>query len=367
MRLPLQVNEEKGAAAPFSLGQSPAHGEPALSAQRRVHYACADGRTALSPPQTSRTTRHPFTHAAEGSPPMTSYRDFHRRSIEQPEEFWRDEARRIHWQTPFDTVLDRSNPPFARWFVGGRTNLCHNAVDRHMAERAAAERADLRVDGNRHRAALHLRRAVRRNQPDGRGDALARREARRRRADLSADDPRGAVRHAGLRAARRDPLGGVRRLRGAQPGGAHRRCQTRADRHRRCRRARRQSDRLHAAGRRSARARDAQDAACAADRPATRTRAAERATIWSPTSRCASNSSTPTCRANGSNRTSHRMSCTPRARPASRRACSATSAAMRWRWRHRWNTSFRATPATRCSPHRTWAGWSATATSSTRR
>jgi propionyl-CoA synthetase len=67
---------------------------------------------------------------------MTSYREFHRRSIENPEEFWREEARRIHWETPFQTVLDRSNPPFARWFVGGRTNLCHNAVDRHLVERA---------------------------------------------------------------------------------------------------------------------------------------------------------------------------------------------------------------------------------------
>ncbi|TCG03813.1 propionate--CoA ligase [Paraburkholderia steynii] len=67
---------------------------------------------------------------------MTTYREFHRRSIESPEEFWREEANRIHWQTPFDTVLDRSNPPFARWFVGGKTNLCHNAVDRHLAQRA---------------------------------------------------------------------------------------------------------------------------------------------------------------------------------------------------------------------------------------
>jgi propionyl-CoA synthetase len=67
---------------------------------------------------------------------MTRYREFHRRSIEAPEDFWRDEARRIHWETPFETVLDRANPPFARWFVGGRTNLCHNAVDRHLAERA---------------------------------------------------------------------------------------------------------------------------------------------------------------------------------------------------------------------------------------
>nr|WP_183731245.1 MULTISPECIES: propionate--CoA ligase [Paraburkholderia] len=64
------------------------------------------------------------------------YRDFHRESIEHPEDFWRREAARIHWDTPFDAVLDRSNPPFARWFTGGRTNLCFNAVDRHLAARA---------------------------------------------------------------------------------------------------------------------------------------------------------------------------------------------------------------------------------------
>ncbi|HEV3106157.1 MAG TPA: propionate--CoA ligase [Trinickia sp.] len=67
---------------------------------------------------------------------MTRYRDFHRRSIDAPDAFWRDQATRIHWETPFDTVLDRSQPPFARWFVGGRTNLCHNAVDRHLDSRA---------------------------------------------------------------------------------------------------------------------------------------------------------------------------------------------------------------------------------------
>jgi propionyl-CoA synthetase len=67
---------------------------------------------------------------------MTTYREFHRRSIEHPDAFWRDEARRIDWHTPFDTVLDRSRLPFARWFVGGRTNLCHNALDRHLPERA---------------------------------------------------------------------------------------------------------------------------------------------------------------------------------------------------------------------------------------
>ncbi len=66
---------------------------------------------------------------------MTTYAEFHRRSLEDRDAFWRDEARLIDWQTPFTQVLDYSRPPFAKWFVGGRTNLCHNAVDRHLAAR----------------------------------------------------------------------------------------------------------------------------------------------------------------------------------------------------------------------------------------
>ncbi|MGH8688508.1 MAG: AMP-binding protein, partial [Burkholderiales bacterium] len=63
--------------------------------------------------------------------------EFHRRSIADREGFWSEQARRIHWHKPFDKVLDYSRPPFARWFVGGETNLCHNAVDRHLADRGA--------------------------------------------------------------------------------------------------------------------------------------------------------------------------------------------------------------------------------------
>ncbi|GIZ52105.1 propionate--CoA ligase [Noviherbaspirillum aridicola] len=59
-----------------------------------------------------------------------NYQDFYRQSVEQPELFWANEARRIHWEKPFETVLDHSRPPFAKWFVGGTTNLCYNAVDR---------------------------------------------------------------------------------------------------------------------------------------------------------------------------------------------------------------------------------------------
>jgi len=62
-----------------------------------------------------------------------NYADFYRVSVEAPDAFWAEQAQLIAWQRPFDTVCDQSNPPFARWFVGGRTNLCHNAVDRHAA------------------------------------------------------------------------------------------------------------------------------------------------------------------------------------------------------------------------------------------
>ena len=64
------------------------------------------------------------------------YEETYRRSIDQPEEFWAEEAKAIHWHKPPQQILDYSNPPFRRWFVGGETNLCYNAVDRHLAERA---------------------------------------------------------------------------------------------------------------------------------------------------------------------------------------------------------------------------------------
>ena len=63
------------------------------------------------------------------------YEDFHRRSIEQPEAFWAEAATAIDWNTPPHTILEYDHPPFRKWFVGGTTNLCHNAVDRHLAER----------------------------------------------------------------------------------------------------------------------------------------------------------------------------------------------------------------------------------------
>lgn len=63
------------------------------------------------------------------------YEEMYRRSIEEPEAFWAEQAKAIYWHKPPQQILDYSNPPFRRWFVGGQTNLCYNAVDRHLADR----------------------------------------------------------------------------------------------------------------------------------------------------------------------------------------------------------------------------------------
>jgi propionyl-CoA synthetase len=65
-----------------------------------------------------------------------SYDAFYRRSLDDRDGFWGEQAKLIDWHVPPTQVCDYSKPPFAHWFEGGLTNLCHNAVDRHLAERA---------------------------------------------------------------------------------------------------------------------------------------------------------------------------------------------------------------------------------------
>ncbi len=68
---------------------------------------------------------------------MSSYQEFFRQSLENRDAFWAEQAELIDWHVPAQQICDYSNPPFARWFVGGQTNLCHNAVDRHLAQHGA--------------------------------------------------------------------------------------------------------------------------------------------------------------------------------------------------------------------------------------
>jgi propionyl-CoA synthetase len=67
--------------------------------------------------------------------PLTSYADFYQHSIDQPDAFWTEQAQLIDWFVPFKRVCNDDKPPFAHWFEGGKTNLCHNALDRHIATR----------------------------------------------------------------------------------------------------------------------------------------------------------------------------------------------------------------------------------------
>ena len=61
---------------------------------------------------------------------LEEYEALYKQSIEDPETFWAGVAKELHWFKPWDKVLDW-NLPWAKWFVGGKTNLCYNCVDRH--------------------------------------------------------------------------------------------------------------------------------------------------------------------------------------------------------------------------------------------
>src|SRR6266568_4878254 len=65
---------------------------------------------------------------------MSRYEQEFRRSLSDPEGFWGDAARLIDWYRAPTVVLDRSRPPFYRWFADGVMNTCFNAVDRHVRD-----------------------------------------------------------------------------------------------------------------------------------------------------------------------------------------------------------------------------------------
>lgn len=71
-----------------------------------------------------------------------TYQETYRRSIADPRAFWAQAARHLHWYRSWDRVLDDADPRFCRWFPGGLTNLCFNAVDRHVL-RGAGDRTAL--------------------------------------------------------------------------------------------------------------------------------------------------------------------------------------------------------------------------------
>ena len=76
---------------------------------------------------------------------MGDYQAAYDRSISDPEGFWGEIAEDIHWVRKWDKVLDDSNKPFYRWFVGGELNTCYNCVDLHV-ENGRGDQAALIYD-----------------------------------------------------------------------------------------------------------------------------------------------------------------------------------------------------------------------------
>ena len=76
---------------------------------------------------------------------MSSHHEVLRYSLEQPEQFWGEQAECIHWYRQWDKVLDASEAPLYRWFAGGMLNTCYNALDIHV-DRGRGEQAALIYD-----------------------------------------------------------------------------------------------------------------------------------------------------------------------------------------------------------------------------
>jgi len=99
---------------------------------------------------------------------MGSFADFHARSINDRDAFWAEQAKLVDWKVQPQQICDYSNPPFAKWFVGGQTNLCHNAVDRHLADRADQPALIFVSTETDQEKNLHLPRPARRSAAHGR-------------------------------------------------------------------------------------------------------------------------------------------------------------------------------------------------------
>ena len=63
---------------------------------------------------------------------MKSYEDLYTQALRDGPAFWAQAAEAIHWDRPFNRVLDESQAPLYRWFAGGEINTCYNAIDRHV-------------------------------------------------------------------------------------------------------------------------------------------------------------------------------------------------------------------------------------------
>ncbi len=197
---------------------------------------------------------------------MTTYKEYHAKSLRDPAGFWAEKASLIDWQQPFSQVLDYSKPPFAKWFVGGTTNLCHNAVDRHLAERgdqAALIYVSTETGDEKTYTYRQLYREVNRMAGILKSLGVARGDRVLIYLPMIPEAAFAMLACARIGAIHSVVFGGFRI---GQPGDAHRRCAADADHLGRCRIARGQTNSVQALARRSDWAGQASAAESAADR-----------------------------------------------------------------------------------------------------
>ena len=150
---------------------------------------------------------------------MTPNRSRYHETYEQwrtdPEGFWAEAAREIDWSKPADKIFDPDMGVFGSWFVGAECNACYNALDRHV-ENGRDDQVALIYDSpvTKHETHLYLSRALGRDGDARRRAATSRRQKRRPRHPLHADDSASRHRHACLRTDRRGAFGRLRWLRG---------------------------------------------------------------------------------------------------------------------------------------------------------
>ena len=147
------------------------------------------------------------------------YLAMYERSVKDPDGFWAEMAERLDWIKKPTRIKNTSfeGDVSIRWYEDGELNVCYNCVDRHLAKRG--DQVAIICGGRRPRGRPedHLPRAAREGLPARqRAEGHGRQEGRPGH-HLPADDPRGRLRHAGLRPDRRGALGGVRRLLARQP------------------------------------------------------------------------------------------------------------------------------------------------------
>ena len=169
------------------------------------------------------------------------YQAMYRRSLEDPDGFWAEQAKRLDWIEAPTRIknVDFEDNARIRWFEDGVLNVSANCIDRHLATRGDQTAILWEGDDPARRPEDHLSRAARAGLPARQRAQGPGRQEGRPGHDLHADDPRDGLRDARLRADRRDPFGGVRRLLAGQPRRPDQRLRQQARDHHRRRQARR--------------------------------------------------------------------------------------------------------------------------------